>query len=90
MLRTLVRHRAPVLLGVICIFLFGLITYISLPRESFPDIDVPVVMVSTPYIGVSPADIETLITVPLENELGGLKDVKRMSSTSASNSPARS
>lgn len=32
-------------------------------------------MVSTPYIGVSPADIENLVTIPLENELAGLTDI---------------
>jgi len=79
----LVRNRAAVLLVVLCIFLFGLMTYVSLPRESFPDIDVPVIMVTTPYVGVAPEDVETLITVPLENELSGLKDVKKMTSTSA-------
>ncbi len=83
MISTIVRNRAPVYLIVFCLFLFGLSTYLSLPRESFPDIEVPVVMVTTPYVGVSPEDIESLITTPLENELAGLKDLKKMSSTSA-------
>jgi CzcA family heavy metal efflux pump len=83
MIEFVVRNRPVVLLAVICIFLFGGLTYRSLPRESFPDIDVPVVMVTTPYIGVSPEDIEALITIPLENELAGLKDLDQMTSTSA-------
>ena len=83
MIAYLVRHRAPVILVVICIFLFGLWTYIDLPRESFPDVDIPVVMVTTPYVGVAPEDIESLITIPIENELTGVKDLKKMSSTSA-------
>ncbi|MBK7761004.1 MAG: efflux RND transporter permease subunit [Deltaproteobacteria bacterium] len=52
-----------------------------LPREAAPDIKIPVVLVSTPYIGVSPEDIESL-TVPLERELKGIKDIKTMTSTS--------
>ena len=40
------------------------------------------VLVSTPYIGVSPEDIESLVTVPLERELKGIKDIKSMTSTS--------
>ncbi len=83
MIRAFVRNRAPILLVTVCIFLFGLFTYIELPREAFPDIDIPVVMVSTPYTGVSPEDIESLITVPVESELAGLKDLKKMSSVSA-------
>ncbi|MFW6031292.1 MAG: efflux RND transporter permease subunit, partial [Myxococcota bacterium] len=46
-------------------------------------VDVPFVMVTTPYVGVAPEDIESLITIPIENELTGIKDVKKMSSTSA-------
>lgn len=83
MIDFVVRNRPVVLLAVICILLFGWKTYDSLPRESFPDIDVPVVMVTTPYVGVAPEDVESLITIPLENELAGLKDVKKMTSTSA-------
>jgi len=83
MIATLVKHRAAVLLMVICITVFGLATYRSLPREASPDVEIPVVLVTTPYIGVSPKDIETLITIPIENELAGMKDLKKMSSTSA-------
>lgn len=79
----LVKHPAPVALMVLCVSVFGLITYGDLPRESSPDVKVPVVMVTTPYIGVAPRDIETLLTIPLENELSGIKDLKKMSSTSA-------
>ncbi|MBW2463854.1 MAG: efflux RND transporter permease subunit, partial [Deltaproteobacteria bacterium] len=83
MIRAFVRNRAPIALVTVCIFFFGLFTYIELPREAFPDIDIPVVMVSTPYTGVSPEDIESLITVPIESELAGLKDLKKMTSVSA-------
>ncbi len=83
MIAALVRHRATVSLIVFVILAFGLLTYSSLPREAAPDVKIPVVMVSTPYIGVAPEDVESLITIPLENELTGLKDLKKMTSTSA-------
>lgn len=83
MLRWLVNRGAVVALAVICIFIFGWKTYVEMPREANPDIDIPVVLVATPYIGVSPQDIETLVTTPIENELAGVKDLKKMSSTSA-------
>ncbi len=83
MLRSLVNRAAVVGLIVFCTVVFGMKTYVSMPREASPDIDIPVVLVTTPYIGVSPEDIETLVTNPIENELAGLKDVKKMSSTSA-------
>ena len=83
MIRWLVAQRAPILLITFCIFVFGMIAYTGLPREAAPDVQIPFVMVTTPYIGVSPEDIESLVTIPLESELAGLKDLKKMSSTSA-------
>ncbi|HJK89949.1 MAG TPA: efflux RND transporter permease subunit, partial [Polyangiaceae bacterium LLY-WYZ-15_(1-7)] len=75
-------RRAFVYLTVFCVTAFGLATYFALPREANPDVQIPVVTVTTPYIGVSPSDIETLVTIPLENELAGVKDLKKMTSTS--------
>ncbi|NOY26187.1 MAG: TolC family protein [Oligoflexia bacterium] len=83
MIRLFVRNASTILLLVITIFVFGWSSYQSLPRESFPDVDIPVVLVTTPYIGVSPADIESLLTIPIERELSTVADVKRMTSTSA-------
>jgi multidrug efflux pump len=83
MIKGLVGHSTTVLLAMLCIFIFGLQSYNSLPREAAPDIPIPVVMVTTPYIGVAPADIEGLVSIPMENELASLKDVKKMTSASA-------
>jgi len=79
----LVNHRATVMLVVLCIAVFGAFAYVKLPREAAPEVDVPYIMVVTPYIGVAPKDIESLVTIPLETELGGVKDLKKMTSTSA-------
>ncbi|MEM7609318.1 MAG: efflux RND transporter permease subunit, partial [Myxococcota bacterium] len=83
MIDALVRNK-KLLVGflVFCTVLLGTKIYAELPREANPDIDIPVVTVTTPYIGVSPEDIESLVTNPLENELAGVKDLKRMTSTS--------
>lgn len=83
MIAFFVRNAATVLLLSIAILVFGWRSYTELPRESFPDVEIPVVLVSTPYIGVSPEDIEALVTFPLESELAGTPDLKKMSSTSA-------
>jgi multidrug efflux pump subunit AcrB len=67
---------------MVIIVVFGYTSYTGLPREATPDITIPLVIVSTPYIGVSPVDIEGLISQPLERALKGLKDVKQISSVS--------
>lgn len=83
MIRLFVRYAPTVLLAVLCIVTFGSLSYVQLPRESAPDVKIPVVLISTIYVGVSPEDIESIVTIPLENELAGVKDIKKMSSTSA-------
>ena len=83
MFAALIRQRATVYLVVVCVLIFGYITYQSLPREAQPDVDIPFVMVTTVYQGVSPEDIESLITIPIENELSGIADLKKMTSTSS-------
>ncbi len=77
-----VDNKVAVYLMVLMILLFGYTSYVALPREATPDITIPLVIVSTPYIGVSPVDIEGLISQPLERGLKGLKDIKQISSVS--------
>ncbi|NCO53032.1 MAG: efflux RND transporter permease subunit [Deltaproteobacteria bacterium] len=81
-----VDRRSTVFALLWIIVILGVYSYISLPRESTPDITIPVVLVVTPYEGVTPEDIENLITHPLERKLKGLKDVEKMSSVSAEGS----
>jgi len=58
-------------------------SYLSLPREAFPDIPIPQILVSTMYEGVSPEDIETSITMKIEKELNSIRGVKEIRSSSA-------
>jgi len=77
------RRQATVLALMIFIVLAGLYCYITLPRESFPDITIPYIFVTTTYEGVAPEDMEKLITIPIERKLKGLSDVEEIRSTSA-------
>ena len=72
MVRLFVNHATTLLLAMACVFAFGAAAYIQLPRESSPDITTPVVMISTPYPGVAPEDIEGLVTIPLEIKKQGI------------------
>ncbi|MCK9618123.1 MAG: efflux RND transporter permease subunit [Lentimicrobiaceae bacterium] len=69
---------------VIAIFItiLGLFSYQSLPKESFPEIVIPTMLVTTPYPGTSPEDMENLVTRPVEKELKALNDVKKITSSS--------
>jgi multidrug efflux pump subunit AcrB len=77
-----VDNRTSIFILVAIITLIGLSAYSSLPRESSPDISIPLVIVSTPYFGVSPEDIESLITQPIEKEINAIAEVKKITSAS--------
>ncbi len=80
---TAVRQRISVIVLAVIILVFGAYCYTVLPRESEPDITIPYVFVSTSYKGVSPSDIETSITIPIEKKLKGLDGVKKVRSVSS-------
>ncbi len=77
------KNRNTVFLLTIIIILFGLISYSRLPKELFPDVVIPTVLVQTTYLGNSPIDIENLVTRPIEKEIDGINGIKALRSTSA-------
>jgi multidrug efflux pump len=76
--------RMPrVVLTVMAIVLAaGTSAYLSMPKESFPAIDVPYLYVSISQTGVSPRDAENLLAKPAEEELANLPGLQNISSTS--------
>ncbi len=76
------KNKNTIFLLTFVLILFGLVSYIRLPKELFPDIVVPTILVQTSYPGNSPADIENLITRPIEKEIDGIKGIKTLTSQS--------
>ncbi len=77
-----VGHRTSVVMLFVFVTIAGLVAYLNIPKESSPQIAIPLLVVNTVYPGVSPSDIETLVTRPLEDELNTIPDVREMTSTS--------
>ena len=71
-----------VLLITLAIIGFGLYAYMNLPRTLNPSINIPLVLVNTVLPGAGPSDVESLITIPLEDEIRGIKGVKTVASNS--------
>ncbi len=78
-----IENKTSVFILTFIILIVGIVSYSSLPREAAPDVAIPLVIVSTPYFGVSPEDIESLITQPIEKELNGISEVKKITSSSS-------
>ena len=77
-----ISNRATVAVITLIIILSGLLSYISMPRENFPEIVIPQIYIATPYPGNSALDIEKLITKPLEKEINGITGVDKITSNS--------
>ncbi|MBU0769053.1 MAG: efflux RND transporter permease subunit, partial [Proteobacteria bacterium] len=80
---TAVNKSITVMVLAVIIIVFGVYCYNVLPRESDPDITIPNVFVTTSYRGVSPADMETSVTIEIEKKLKGLDGVKKIQSVSS-------
>ncbi|NLE01482.1 MAG: efflux RND transporter permease subunit, partial [Fibrobacter sp.] len=82
MIRFLVDKAAMVFTFSVLIVVAGIMSYMSLPRESAPEIKQPYVFVSTVYPGVSAKDMENLVTRVLEDEINGVDGLLEISSSS--------
>lgn len=69
-------------LVVLTLAAFGIQSYFALPRTLNPEINIPIVIVSTILPGAGPTDIESLVTVPIEDAVRGVDGVKTVTSTS--------
>ena len=76
--------RRPVFATVmsLVVLLLGIISFTRLPVREYPDIDPPIVSVSTLYRGASPSVVETEITDLLEEQFSTIEGIKTMTSSS--------
>jgi len=77
------NNKNTVYLITVLTIIFGFYSYVSMPKELFPDINIPTIMVSTIYPGNPPVDIENLITRPLEKEIESIKGIKKLTTISS-------
>ena len=73
-----IKRRKVVLAIAALATVFGLIAYLTLPRESDPNINYGYIFVQVVYPGVSPEDSERLLVRPLETELQSVEGLKEM------------
>ncbi|HHY48480.1 MAG TPA: efflux RND transporter permease subunit, partial [Alphaproteobacteria bacterium] len=81
-LERILRMPRAVLTVMALLLIAGFGAYQTLPKESFPAIDIPYFYVSVSQTGVSPADAERLLAKPIEDRLEDLDGLENISSTS--------
>ena len=76
-----VSRARPVLLVLALILVAGSVAYVTIPKESDPDIAIPIIYVLISHDGISPEDAERLLVRPMEQELRNVEGVKELRAT---------
>jgi HAE1 family hydrophobic/amphiphilic exporter-1 len=77
-----VTNFRVVILLIVLVSIWGLYSFAILPRESNPEVKIPIAVVTTIYPGASPKDVEKFVTRKIETELAGLKGLHKITSNS--------
>jgi len=77
--------KARVFVGILVfIIVSGSATYITIPKESTPDVNIPIIYVSLSQTGISAEDSERLLVKPIEDEVKSVEGIKEVRSTAYS------
>ena len=79
-----IRRPVTTLMLTLMVFLGGIIAYTGLDLSLMPNMDLPIVLVTTSYVGAGPEEIENLVSKPLEESLGTVNNVDTITSISSS------
>ncbi len=79
-----ITNKTSIYLLIIFLTMAGVYQFITLPKESFPDIVIPTIYVQTLYVGNSPQDIENLVSRPIEKQIKSITGAKINKVTSTS------
>jgi multidrug efflux pump len=74
-------HGRAILLILVFVLVAGGFAYLSIPKESEPDVAIPIIYVSMTHDGISPDDAERLLVKPMEKELRAIAGIKEMKGT---------
>lgn len=66
---------------LVLILIAGTVSYVEIPKEADPDINIPIIYVSMSHEGISPEDAERLLLRTMEQELRSIEGIKEMRST---------
>ena len=77
-----IKYRTTILVLTAILVLGGFYSYLTIPKESTPSLEIPNIIITTVYPGASPDDIESLLTKYIERELQSLSGIQEIRSTS--------
>ncbi len=78
-----IKNIRVVILIILFLFSFGIYAFLSLPRESAPEVEIPIAIISTAYPGASPLDVEELVSKKIENVVADIENLNSIQSSSS-------
>ncbi|MCX7287770.1 MAG: efflux RND transporter permease subunit [Rhodobacterales bacterium] len=78
---TAIANARLTLSVLIFLMVAGAVSYLNIPKEAEPDIQIPILYVSLGYSGISPEDSERLLLRPMETALKAITGIKKMTAT---------
>jgi len=79
------KRPITTVLAVLCLLVFGLSSVLSSKMELTPEMNFPMLLISSVYAGANPEDVNDLVTRPVEEAVGTLSGVKNVQSSSQEN-----
>ncbi|MEG0500133.1 MAG: efflux RND transporter permease subunit, partial [Rikenellaceae bacterium] len=76
------NNRLVVIMGAIIIMAVGVVSTLNIEVDTFPDLNAPTVVVMTEATGMTPEEVERVVTFPIETTVNGATDVRRVRSSS--------
>ena len=78
-----IKYRTAIAVFTLILAVGGLVSYLTIPKESNPSIEFPQIVVTSIYPGASPSDVESTVTQVVEQEIGTINGIDEMRSTSS-------
>jgi hydrophobic/amphiphilic exporter-1 (mainly G- bacteria), HAE1 family len=76
------KRRVTVSMAAVALVIFGFVSFTRLPMNLLPDISYPTLTVETRFAGAAPGEVETLVSRPIEEVVGIVAGVQRLTSVS--------
>jgi multidrug efflux pump len=81
LIRNLTNKSKLIITLMVALLITGIFKYLTIPKESYPDVNVPIIITTVTYRGISPEDAERLLAKPIELEFNALENTKEMRTT---------
>ena len=84
-----IKNFRIVILLILILSGWGIYSYLQLPRESMPEVKIPIAVITATYPGASPGDVEELVTKKIEAEISNVSGIDKVTSESTTRSEER-